>query len=315
MSASTRTGSLLRKAFTTHVALGVAFVIVLSSLGAYFAASGSATPTQQLNMVAPAAPPSAVPSIAPKTPTPATAAPKPVTKVAPKVVYRAPVRSSSSAPAVVHHATATGGSEMKTALIIGVGNPVGAQALPGADADARNERQALINDGFPAGNIQMLIDSQATRASILNGLTSLANRTSRSGTAVFAVSTHSSQDSFRTYEGNRITRSQVASAIGRIPGRVLSIFAVCFADSYNTPGVTGPNHVAVFSSAGGEETWENSQGSDFIRGFVLEAMLEHKAANDSVEAAFTYADHEMLAAGSGHPSINDQVPGNFVLSR
>jgi hypothetical protein len=202
---------------------------------------------------------------------------------------------------------------MKTALIIGVGNPVGAQALPGADADARNEQQALLNDGFPSGNIQMLIDSQATRANILAGLHSLIARTNRNGIAVFAVSTHSSQTSFRTYEGNRIQRSEVASLLGQVPGRVMSIFAVCYADSYNTPGVTGPNHEAVFSSAGSEETWENSSGSDFVRAFVVEAMLEHKAVNDSVEAAFTYADHEMLQNGTGHPSISDQVPGNFVL--
>jgi len=307
MSVPARAETVLKKIFSAQVALGVALVVLISAVGAYFAAAGSTTPTQQLQMFAPAAPPTAAPQVAPPAKKPA---PKFIVKVAPKVVYRAPVRAA--APVVARSAPVASGSETRTALIIGVGNPVGATALPGADADARNERQALINDGFPAPNIQMLLDSQATRNNILAALASLANRTSRNGIAVFGVSTHSSQTSFRTYEGNRIQRSEVASALGRVPGRVLSIFAVCYADSYNTPGVTGANHLAVFSSAGGEETWENSAGSDFIRAFVGEAMLQHKAGN-SVEAAFAYAQHEMLANNSGHPSMSDGVPGSFVL--
>src|SRR5581483_3775528 len=166
--------------------------------------------------------------------------------------------------------------------------------------------------GFPSANIQMLLDNQATRANILAGLHSLAARTNRRGMAVFAVSTHSSQSSFRTYEGNRIQRGEVASLLGQVPGRVWSLFAVCFADSYNVPGVTGPNRVATFSSAGGEETWESSAGSDFVRAMVKEAMLEGKA-NTSIEASFNYARAEMAKDQTGHPSMNDQVPGPFNL--
>ncbi len=297
--------------FTAHVAAVTAVVLILSGLGAFLASAGTAKtqPTVHLNVAAPVVP-TVVATPAPK---PRPAAPKPVAAVAaPHAVVHVQPAAVRTVPVHYSPPVATG-SETKTALIIGVGDPVGAQALPGADADARNEQAALLKDGFPAGNIQMLIDSQATRSNILAGLHSLISRTARNGTAVFAVSTHSSNTSFRTYEGNRIQRDEVASLLGQVPGRLLAIFAVCFADSYNIPGVTGPNHVAVFSSAGGEETWENSAGSDFIRAFVLEAMLDHKAANSSVEAAFTYADHEMLANGSGHPSINDQVPGNFIL--
>lgn len=314
MPASARTDSVLRRFFSAHVALGVAFVVLLSALGAFFATNGSATPpSQELKVVAaPAAPPTAVPSIAPKVVV-TTAKPKVPTKVAPKVVYRSTAPRPAYHPVAVHFTPAAGGSQMKAALIIGVGNPVGAQALPGADADAQNERAALIKYGYPAGNIQMLIDGQATRNNIIAALHSLASRTNRNGTAFFGVSTHSSQSSFRTYEGNRIQRSEIASLLGHVPGHVVSVFAVCFADSYNTPGVTGPNRIAVFSSAGGEETWESSAGSDFVRGMVKEGMLEDKESSRSVESAFNYARAEMQHNGTGHPSMNDQIPGNFAL--
>jgi hypothetical protein len=90
------------------------------------------------------------------------------------------------------------------------------------------------------------------------------------------------------------------------------MFAVCYADSYNVPGVTGRNRIATFSSAGSEETWESSAGSDFVRAMVKEAMLEGKAS-DSIEGSFGYANGQMLHDGTGHPSINDQIPGNVKL--
>jgi len=309
MSVPARAETVLRKIFTANVAFAVAFVVLLSALGAFFASAG-AVQTHELQVFGPpASPPSATVQVSTPAPTKPAAKPRPAVKVEAKVTYRAPVRPA--APAPVHYAPVGHGTETRTALIIGVGNHVGAEALPGADADARNERQALINDGFPAGNIALLLDSQATRSNILNALASLANRTASNGIAVFGVSTHSSQSSFRTYEGARIQRSEVAGALGRVPGRVLSIFAVCYADSYNVPGVTGANRVAVFSSAGGEETWENAQGSDFVRAFVGEAMIQHKAGK-TVEDAFNYARAEMLAHNSGHPSMNDHI-GSFVL--
>src|SRR5437588_221362 len=81
---------------------------------------------------------------------------------------------------------------------------------------------------------------QATRPAVLGGLRSLAARTSPKGTAVFMVATHSSTTSFRTVEGARIQRYEVASLLGQVHGRLWSLFAVCYAGAYNVPGVTGP---------------------------------------------------------------------------
>ncbi len=313
MSASARLHAICKAVFSPRSALAAASVIAVSAIGAYMVGSPAAESAIQLNLT-PAAP-AATATAAPK----AMTAPKPVAtskpvvaapRVAAKTVTRAaaPVRPAPFvAPAPV-----AGGSQMKTALIIGVAHPVGAQALQGALADAQNTKKALLNAGYPASNIQTLIDGQATRNGILAGLHSLAARTSPKGTAVFMVATHSSQTSFRTYEGARIQRSEVAQLLGQVRGRLWSLFAVCYAGSYNVPGVTGANRVAVFGSAANEETWENSAGSDLVRYMVGEAMLEKKA-NSSVEAAYKFGADKMYSDQMGHPSMNDQVPGPLVL--
>ena len=90
------------------------------------------------------------------------------------------------------------------------------------------------------------------------------------------------------------------------------LFAVCYAGSYNVPGVSGANRVAVFGSAANEETWESSAGSDLVRYMVGEGMVQGKA-NSSVEAAYKYGADKMYANQMGHPFMNDQVPGPLVL--
>ena len=315
MSASARLHTFFKAVFSPRSALAAASVVAVSAIGAYMTAAPAAQSAIQLNLAPPATAAPATPEATTK-PNPTTK-PKPVhvvaaaaPRVAAKTVTRAapPVRPAPYVPLP----PVAGGSQMKTALIIGVAHPVGAQALLGALADAQNTKKALINDGFPASNIQTLIDGQATRGAILNGLHSLAARTSPKGTAVFMVATHSSQTSFRTYEGARIQRSEVAQLLGQVRGRLWSMFAVCFAGSYNVPGVTGANRVAVFGSAANEETWENSAGSDLVRYMVGEAMVEGKA-NSSVEAAYKYGADKRYSDQLGHPSMNDQMPGPLVL--
>jgi hypothetical protein len=313
MSASARLHAIRKVVFGPRSALAVASVIAVSAIGAYMstAAATSAAPVE-LNVVpiATAPPSTAAPTLAP---TQKPVAPKVV--AAPRVAAKTVTRAAPAVrPAPVYRPAApvAGGTQMKTALLIGVGHPVGAQALEGAIPDAENTRKALIADGFPSSNIQMLIDGQATRNAILAGLRSLAARTSPNGKAVFLVATHSSQTSFRTYEGNRIQRSEVASLLGQVRGKLWSTFAVCYAGAYSVPGITGPNRIAVFGSSSTEETWENSAGSDLVRYMIGEAMLEGKA-NSSVEAAYNYGAGKMYEDQLGHPSMNDQIAGPFSL--
>ncbi len=232
--------------------------------------------------------------------------------------------SEPKAKAVVHyysHHTSShvvpvsyvaGGIEDRTALIVGIAHAAGNTVIEGADTDAQNMRSALIKYGFPPENIQTLLESQATRGNVLAALHSLASRTSSNGIAVFSIATHSSPDSFRTYEGDRISKYEVANAIGSIRGRVWSMFAMCDAGAYAVPGTTGPGRVATFSSASNELTWESgSAGSDLVRLMVHDGMIDGKAPR-SVESAFAYAKTIMNAEGHT-PQISDGVPGDLVL--
>jgi len=217
-----------------------------------------------------------------------------------------------AAASVVPDSYVAGGIEDRTALIVGIAHAAGNTVIDGADTDAQNVRDALIKYGFPPQNIQTLLEGQATRGAVLAGLRSLAARTSRNGIAVFSVAAHSSTDSFRTIEGARVTKYEVANALGSIRGRVWSVFAMCYAGSYAVPGITGPGRVATFSSAANELTWESgSAGSDLVRLMVHDAMLDGKAPR-SVESAFDYAKTAMNAVGHS-PVMSDGVPGDLVL--
>lgn len=205
-----------------------------------------------------------------------------------------------------------GGIEDRTALILGIAHAAGNTPIDGADTDARNVRDALIAYGFPPQNIQVLLEAQATRGAVLAGLRSLAARTSSHGIAVFSAAAHSSTDSFRTYEGARVSKYEVANALGSIRGRVWSMFAMCDAGSYAVPGITGPNRVATFSSAANELTWESgAAGSDLVRYMVHDGMLGGKAST-SVEQAFAYGQTIMNHLGHS-PVMSDGVPGDLVL--
>jgi hypothetical protein len=220
--------------------------------------------------------------------------------------------SHASSANVVPVSYVAGGIEDRTALIVGIAHAAGNTVIESADTDAQIMRTALIRYGFPPQNIQTLVDSQATRGNVLAALHSLAARTSSNGIAVFSVSAHSSSDSFRTFEGDRVTKYEVANALGSIRGRVWANFAVCYAASYDVPGITGAGRVATFSSAANELTWGSaSYGSDLIHLMVHDGMIDGKAPS-SVESAFAYAK-PIMNSEDHTPQISDGVPGGLVL--
>jgi hypothetical protein len=156
----------------------------------------------------------------------------------------------------------------------------------------------------------MLIDGQATRSAILSELRSLAARTSSSGIAVFGLASHSSQSSFRTTEGARISAGELATNLGAVRGRMWNILSTCYAAGYDIPGVTGPGRVATFSSSSSALTWEaGSAGTYIVRSMVVEGMIEGKAAT-SVEDAFNYSKRK---EPSRAPIISDGVGGELEL--
>lgn len=214
---------------------------------------------------------------------------------------------ASSEPLPAPHHTRPSVTD-RTALIVAVAHTPGTTPIPGAIADAENIRTALLGYGFRPQNIEMLIDAQATRGAILGGLDSLAARTSSSGIAVFAIAGHSTSRSFAAFDGTRVSKYEFAAALGRVRGRVWSLFALCHAGAYDLPGTSGPGRVATFSSSASDVTFDGAGGSAFVEAMVVEGMIDQHAAS-SVEAAYGYA--RLLLGGT--EIMDDGVPGELVL--
>jgi hypothetical protein len=137
------------------------------------------------------------------------------------------------------------------ALLIGIG-----QAYPGrlqlpalVRADAEGLASILTNQdlcGYPAENVQLLLDEAATRDRILDGLHTLARSAAPSDTVVIFFSGHgghwSDGGEAKTYlcpvdydgndsEGTGIEADELSSLINAIPaGRVVIILDACHSD-------------------------------------------------------------------------------------
>jgi hypothetical protein len=224
---------------------------------------------------------------------------------APDRVVAAPASYVSSSPA------------SKIALLIGIGHAPGSSELPGSKTDVYTVRDALIKYGFPAGNIQVLLEGQATRGAILGALDRLAARSMSSGTAVVSITTHSghssSGTSMRAWDG-RVYAGELASRLGRVRGKLFTVLPTCYSGGYALPGVIGPNRIAVFSSSAEERSWQVGEaGSWVIRYMVLKGMIEGGAPT-SVESAYNYSVRELKEDAPGRvPIIRDGIPGDLRL--
>lgn len=223
------------------------------------------------------------------------------------------------------HVTATTASHvepgkgMRTALLIGINNAAGAAPLYGAVQDAQNMYDALRGYGFPAEDITLLTEGQATRARIIGELDDLAKRTSPDGVAVFSFAGHSGRsggvNSFRTVDGQRVSAPELGAALGRVRAPMWVAMPTCYSGGYNVPGIVGPNRIATFASAANEVSYEvGSRGSYLIHYMVRLGMIE-KNASSSVEAAFEWARNTLQQSNPDRvPSMSDGIPGDLDLT-
>jgi hypothetical protein len=239
--------------------------------------------------------------IAPPTPTP-TSTPTP-----------APARALRHVPTPALP-TRSAGTQKRTAFIVGISNAPGAAPLPGSKTDALTVRDALLKYGFPAQNITMLLDGQATRSAILSGLAKLAARSMSGGIAVVSITTHASTNAtFRAWDG-RVSARELGTRLGRVRGRLWTTVATCYAGGFAVPGVVGSGRIGVFSSSARDKSWQvGSAGSYVIRYMVKAAMVEGDAP-DSVESAFAYAKKKLHDYEPDYePLIKDGVDGDLRL--
>ncbi len=208
--------------------------------------------------------------------------------------------------------------EQRFALLVGINHAVGGTPLEGAVTDALNVKQALLDYGFPPGNITTLLDAQASRAAILQGLDNLVKSTPPSGVAVVAIAAHSRPyggiDQLLAADGLRVNSTEIASRLQHLRSRAWIALPTCFAGGYALPGIVGHNRIATFASDAGSESYEvGDAGSYLIIDMVREAMIERRAP-ESVESAFNWA-HDSLERTNPNrvPSMSDGVDGDLVL--
>jgi hypothetical protein len=94
------------------------------------------------------------------------------------------------------------------------------------------------------------------------------------------------------------------------------MFGSCYAAGFDTPGITGPNRIAVFASASNQMAYESSA---FDRSFLFQYMVHEgmeraKAPRPSVESAFLYAQQRLSKEYPEQvPIISDGIAGDFVI--
>jgi hypothetical protein len=206
----------------------------------------------------------------------------------------------------------------RRALIVGINRAKGGRPLPGSVTDAKNTRDALLGYGFPASNITMLLDREATRSAILGHMDSLAARTPKDGIAVFAVASHTRRrggtNELLTADGKRISAYEMASKLRKVRSPMWVALPTCYAGGYAIPGIIGPKRVATFASPKDQPTYQLGEaGSYLIINMVRKGMLEGHAPS-SVEDAFRFAKRTLEREHPNRvPTMSDGIAGDLVL--
>lgn len=240
-----------------------------------------------------------------------------ITSTGPTTNTPAPSATATLRPTATHAQTATLGvspQEKKTAFIIGISNAPGADPIPGSKTDALTVRDALLRYGFLKKNITMLLDGQATRAAILDGLADLAERSTFEGIAVVSITTHASSNAtFGAWDG-RVSAHELGDRLGRARGRVWTIVATCYAGGFAVPGVVGSGRIGVFSSSSNDRSWQAGSAGSWINRYMIKSGMVDGGAPDSVESAFAYAKKNLQHdAPDRVPFMTDGVDGDLRL--
>lgn len=305
-------GALQRKQLFAAIAV-IAFAGLTASGIAGATMRGEPTPAPVARVQAtPRAERTAEPTEAPVPAADPTVAPRPRVVAAPAPRPAAP----PPPPAPAAPVKSTGGAGNNTALLIGIDNAPGSSKLEGSITDAKNMRRALLKYGFKDKNIKLLAD--ATRHQIITELDAFAGRTSGKGLAVFLLATHSGSSggdlTFATGGGGRISRSELASRLGRVPGKMWSMFPTCYSGGYAVPGIVGKNRIAVFASSSSEYSYQlGSAGSWLVLYMVKYGMIDRDAP--SIENAYHWAKNEMKKKNPDRvPILNDGIAGDVKLA-
>lgn len=206
----------------------------------------------------------------------------------------------------------------RTALVIGINRAAGSRPLHGAVRDAEMLREALTRYGFPARNVRVLTEREATATRIVEELDALADRTPADGRAVFAFAGHTRRrgggNHFVAADGNLLSADAIARRLARVRAPMWVVLPTCYAGGYALPGIVGRDRVATFASRRNELAYELGEaGSYLVIHMVRHAMLDARAPG-SVEQSFSFAERSIASRNPKRvPYIDDRFPGDFVL--
>lgn len=196
----------------------------------------------------------------------------------------------------------------KYALVIGINDyQAPTKDTIGSVGDALDMREALLRNGWPDGNIRMLLDGAATGTAMREGMRWLASKSGADTFTVFHYSGHTKQmdtvpdaegwDEFLWSATNEfISDNELTDAMKAVQGRLWANIVNCEAAGFDD-GFSGPDKLFTAASREDQKGYEEPgwNRSVFSGLMVREGILKGQAdANKdgaaSLDEAFAYAE-------------------------
>jgi len=218
------------------------------------------------------------------------------------------------------------------AVVVGISNYPGTlNDLSFCDDDALEMKAWLMGQNFPVQNIKVLINSNATKANILNSIGWLASNSEGDDYVFFFYSGHGDKSGATTkivpYDYvTDISESEIGSAFNSIScSKMIALFDSCYSGGL-IDSVQGPNRIIISACTESESSAESPflmQG--IFTFFFLQSYINLNADYDHdgkvmIEEAFQYTKNYSLNYGVSlfqNPQtaqLSDNIAGDFFLS-
>jgi hypothetical protein len=194
------------------------------------------------------------------------------------------------------------------------------------DNDAQDFANVLINTyGYPSGNIRLLINSEATKASVIDALNWMSSQEQvPDGVSIF-FSCHGSVDYLHLYDAF-LSDSELASILsGFDTHNILVVINACHSGSFLNVADAIDSGIVLTACTADEQTYDIVffGNTIFIEYLVDQGMSQGMADSNgdglvSVEEAYSYA-YSNCAAPPGalvptHPEMVDKYEQTYILS-
>jgi len=192
------------------------------------------------------------------------------------------------------------------AVLAGISDyPGSGSDLQYCDDDVYDTRDMLIDFGWSASNIHILIDGQATNANIQSEINWMKNQEDANSQVWFHFSGHGSSGNFMTY-GSTMTDDTLASYFnGFESSERIIVMDTCHAGSFNALNMG--DTIGIMACQSNQYSYDGVFTPTFVDKFT--------SASVSVEEAFNSARNTVNAqtGGAQTPLMWDNVAGNLLI--